>query len=68
MNKNKMSKKIKCYELDFGDTNLITQHVKDVTDWIEIDLIDLKEGDELTYTVTIKMLTQEEIDALPEWA
>lgn len=65
---NKEDQKIKCYELDFGDTNLISQNHKDITDWVETALKDLKEGDELDYTVTIKMLTQEEIDALPEWS
>ena len=36
--------------------------------WINTDLQDLKEGDELNYTITIKYLTKEEVDALPEWS
>lgn len=63
-----MKKKIKVYELDFGDTNLLSPHIDEIINWIKTDLSDQKEGDELAYTITIKMMTQEEIDALPEWS
>lgn len=60
--------KIKCYELDFGDTNLITKSKQDILEWIKADMDDLTESDELHYEITVKMMTQEEIDALPEWS
>jgi len=59
--------KIKCYELDFGDTNLISEHKKDILDWISYDMDTLEGSDELNYVINIKMLTRAEIDALPEW-
>lgn len=61
--------KIKCYELDFGDTNLISQNKQDILSWIEADMENLKEGDDgLQYEITIKTMTQEETEALPEWS
>lgn len=33
--------KIKCYELDFGDTNLIVENINGITDWIESDMKDM---------------------------
>lgn len=59
--------KIKVFELDFGDTNLLSPKIEEIIGWIETDLHDLQSDDELNYTITIKMMTQEEIDALPEW-
>ena len=59
--------KIKVYELDFGDTNLITEDKKEILNWIEADLGDI-DDDGLQYTITTKLMTREEIDALPEWA
>ncbi len=59
--------KIKCYELDFGDQNLISSNVKDILDWIETGMYDLKEGDELNYTIKIKFLTNKQYAKLPEW-
>lgn len=63
-----MAKKIKVYELDFGDTNLLDENPKTLTDWIETDIRDMKEGDELNYTITIRMMTRKQINELPEWA
>lgn len=61
--------KLKCYEFDFGDTNLITTNINDVTEWIKSDMEELKEGDEgLQYTINVLYLTRKEIDALPEWS
>lgn len=63
-----MEEKIKVYELDFGDQNLLSTSIKDITDWISSDLSDLKPGDEsLNYEINIRMMTQKEIDDLPEW-
>lgn len=60
--------KIKVYELDFGDTNLLDKDPHVLLDWMKTDMEDMKEGDELDYKITIRMMTQEEIDALPEWS
>lgn len=59
---------IKVYELDFGDTNVISQDIKTITDWIKADMSDLTGEDELNYTITTKMITPEEYAALPEWS
>lgn len=61
------AEKIKVYELDFGDTNLITENKKDILDWIEADLDNIDEYG-LQYEITTKLMTREEIDVLPEWA
>lgn len=61
------AEKIKVYELDFGDTNLITENKKDILNWIEADLDNIDEYG-LQYEITTKLMTREEIDALPEWA
>lgn len=62
-----MSKKIKVYELDFGDTNLLTEDVNGVIEWIKADLENMEDNEELNYTVTIRMMTQKQIDKIPEW-
>lgn len=59
--------KIKCYELDFGDTNLISEKISDILGWIETDMGDMESFDELNYKITVKYLTQEEFESLPEW-
>ena len=63
-----MADKLKCYELDFGDMNLITQDKKQISEWVEAQMEDMGESDELEYTITIKMLTPEEYANLPEWS
>jgi hypothetical protein len=68
---NKQEKeKIKVFELDFGDTNLVSPNAEDITAWIESDLAELKSGgvDELNYTIKVKLMTQKKINNLPEWA
>ncbi len=68
--------KIPMYEFDFGDRNLITDNPKDILAWIESDLHEIKNGvtappdyeDDLQYTIKIVLMTQEEIDALPDWS
>lgn len=60
--------KIKCYELDFGDTNLISKDIKDITDWIANDMLSLENDDQLEYSITIKMMTAKELHDLPDWA
>ncbi|GAA4328400.1 hypothetical protein GCM10023184_18260 [Flaviaesturariibacter amylovorans] len=57
----------KVYELDFGDTNLLSEHEQVILDWIRPEMQDMKDGAELTYTITVRRMTREEIDALPEW-
>ena len=63
-----MAKKFKVYELDFGDTNLLTEDAQGICDWIKTDLEGMDEKDELNYTVTIRMMTRKQIDNIPEWA
>lgn len=55
------------YVLDFGDTNVVSEDPMQIIEWIKTDVFDLKSGDELHYTITTQMMTQAEIDALPEW-
>ena len=67
--------KIRCFELDFGDQNLISKDKKDILSWIEADLDDLQNpmvaerdgDDDLQYTISIKLMTQKELDDLPDW-
>lgn len=61
-------KKFKVYELDFGDTNLLDEDIDVILEWIKNDVADMKETDSLEYTITIRMMTREEIDAIPEWS
>lgn len=63
-----MSNLIKVYELDFGDTNFLSESIEDILAWIETDMSDLSGEDELSYTITTKMMTREEIGSMPEWA
>jgi hypothetical protein len=65
--KDEEPEKIKVYELDFGDQNLTTETIDQLFEWIRTDLHELKGDDELNYTITTKMMTREEIDALPDW-
>ena len=58
---------IKVYELDFADTNLLSENIKEITAWIESDMHDLEDMNELNYTITIRRMTREQINALPEW-
>lgn len=60
--------KIKVFELDFGDTNLLDEDIDVILEWIKTEMSDMKPEDTLEYTITIRMMTREEIDALPEWA
>jgi hypothetical protein len=60
--------KIKVFELDFGDTNLLSEDPEQILAWIKTDMLDLKDEDELDYVVRIKRMTRKEIDLLPEWS
>lgn len=60
-------KKYRVYELDFGDTNLLSEDIKTITEWIETDMSDLKEGGQLEYTISVNMMTCKQINAIPEW-
>lgn len=62
-------KKIKVYELDFGDTNLLSEDREVITQWIDADMDGLKkETDELNYVIKVKFMTRRQINALPEWS
>lgn len=56
------------YELDFGDTNLLSEDKKDITEWINNDMQEMDLGSELEYKITIRMMTRAEIQAIPEWS
>lgn len=60
--------KFKVFELDFGDTNLLTEDAQVVGDWIAADMTSMKDNEELNYTITIRRMTRRQINALPEWA
>lgn len=60
--------KTKVYELDFGDTNVVSPSLDDIIGWIKTDIHEMKDGDQLDYKITIRRMTQKEIDELPEWA
>lgn len=62
-----MEKK-KVYEFDFGDTNLLSEDPQVILDWMKTDMEDMSDDDELNYKITIRRMTQEEINALPEWS
>ncbi len=61
-------KKIKMYELDFGDTNFISQNPKEIVGWIESDIHNAKKGEQFDYRITIKHLSRKEIANLHEWS
>ena len=63
-----MSDKKRVYELDFGDTNLLSEKEHVILDWIKTDMENLKVDDDLNYKITVKMMTDKEISALPEWS
>lgn len=63
-----MAEEIKCYELDFGDTNVIDPNIDVIIDWIRSDMESMGANDELEYKITIRYMTQKEIDELPEWS
>lgn len=65
---NKPAEKIKVYELDFGDTNLITKNIQEIIDWIHADVEGMGDSDELSYTITTKLISEEEFENLPEWS
>lgn len=64
----KKIKKSKVYELDFGETNIISAFVEDIIAIIETEMRDMKVGEELNYTITTKMMSQKKYDSLEEWA
>lgn len=61
------NKKITVYELDFGDTNFITDGIQQILDWIETDMQNM-DKDPLSYEITKKEMTQKAFDKLPEWS
>lgn len=63
----KGTQKIKVYELDFGDTNLISSNKQDTLDWIAADLDNIN-PDGLEYVITTRSMSQREYNSLPEWS
>lgn len=63
-----MVNKIKVWELDFGDMNVISRDRKTITDWIDSEMEDLQVGDELNYCITTKLMTQRAYEKLPDWS
>lgn len=59
---------IKVFELDFGDTNLLSENADEILAWIKSDMDEMKDDSELEYSITIRRLTRKEIDELPEWS
>ncbi len=59
--------KIKVYEFDYGETNVIDPRIGTILDWIETDMSDLSDEDELSYTITTRWIDEEEFLNLPEW-
>lgn len=60
--------KIKVYELDFGETNVIDEDLDNLLEWMKTEIQDLKEGDDLNYKISFRMMTRRQINNLPEWA
>jgi len=70
--------KVKVYEFDFGDQNLITENFQDILDWLKSDFHDMKTkeeygnedldlDDEISFTVKTYTMTRKEVDELPDW-
>lgn len=60
--------KLKVFELDFGDTNVLTTNPKEILDWIDTEMDDMPDDGELNYKITIRRMTQRQINKLPDWA
>ena len=60
--------KIKVFELDFGDTNVLDTNPKTLLDWIKADMEGMADDEELEYKITIRKMTEKQFKALPDWA
>lgn len=62
--------KIRCYELEFatGDTNVISKDIQVILDIIKAEMTDLKGRDMLSYTISLKFMTESQYKKLPEWS
>jgi len=61
-----MGKKL-YYQLEDNDCiSCIFPNMEDVKDYIECDMTDMNEDDEVVYTITPVWLTEEEFSQLPE--
>lgn len=69
-NSNSMAKKqeFKVYELDFGDTNLLSENMNEILEWIRSDMDDMRTHDVLEYKISIRLMTREQINKIPEWS
>lgn len=65
-----MAKKqeFKVYELDFGDTNLLSENMNEILEWIRSDMDDMRTHDVLEYKISIRLMTREQINKIPEWS
>ena len=59
--------KVKYYELDYGDQPLVTESIDQLLEIIREHVKDMGESAELEYVITTRMMTQKEVDELPEW-
>jgi len=59
--------KTKYFVLDYGDQPVMSESIDQLLIVIKEQMEEIIEGDELDYNITVKMLTQSEIDDLPEW-
>jgi hypothetical protein len=64
----KTREKFKVYELDFCDTNLLSENISDITEWIANDMAEMDLDTPLQYRVSIRMMTRKQISEIPEWA
>lgn len=68
MTKENTRQKFRVYELDFGDTNLLSEDIKDITEWIANDMVEMGIDTPLDYHISIRMMTRLQISRIPEWA
>lgn len=60
-------KDIKVWKLTTEDySNIVFTDAKAITEWVLADIESGNRGDEYEYTITIDLMSQQELDALPE--
>lgn len=65
---NTEEKTIKIFELDFGETNLLSDNESEIVDWIKNDMESMSQTDTLEYKITIRQMSKKEFEELPEWS
>lgn len=61
------NEKIKYYVLDYGDQPVMSKSADQILEIIKAQMEDISDSEYMEYTIYVKKLTQDEIDALPEW-